>query len=206
MKEKRENLLVKFWKYLQKDTLDSWIVSLLLIVLSIKYIFFPLISLIMGSPLPLVVVESCSMYHNSDFENWWNQNGAWYEQKGISPSEFRDFTMKNGFSKGDIIFVWGYSDYNLGDIIVFQPNSESLAAHPIIHRIVDTNPIGTKGDNGLTNGEQLTKENNLYKIDETNISEENILGKSVLKIPLLGWVKLIWFEPFMPEEKRGFCN
>jgi len=165
-------------------------------------------SLITGTPLPLVVVESCSMYHSSDIDSWWDQNAAWYESRNISKSDFAEFNMKNGLNKGDILFVWGYSkSYELGDIIIFLPNSESAAPNPIIHRIVTKNPIGTKGDNGLTNPYQLSRDNNINNLDETSISGDRIIGKAQFKvIPFAGWIKLIWFEPFRSESQRGFCK
>jgi hypothetical protein len=180
----------QFYAYLKKDTWDSWLVSLLLIVVFIKFIFFPGLSLITGAPLPIVVVESCSMYHESGFEEWWNKNHAWYETNGIKKPEFREFSFKNGLNKGDIIFVWGHSEYQKGDIIIFN----AQAKHPLIHRIVTENPISTKGDH---NSDQLNI--------EKNISEENIIGKSAIRVPLIGWLKLIFFEPFRSPSQRGFC-
>jgi signal peptidase I len=192
-----------FYKYLQKDSWDSFLVSLILIVLSIKLVLFPLLSLITGSPLPLVVVESCSMYHTSSFENWWSQNAAWYEEKGITEEEFKEYSLKNGFNKGDIILIVGSEKYEKGDIIVFNPNQDALSNKPIIHRIISEEPIATKGD---YNSDQLRKDNNNQKIDETKIYPQQIIGKSVIKIPLLGWIKLIFFEPFKPENERGLCK
>jgi hypothetical protein len=197
------NKVKQFWRFLQKDTWQSWIVSLFLLVILIKFILFPALSFVTGSPLPLVVIESCSLYHESSLDNWWSSNYGWYNSHGITKSEFSSFPYRNGLNKGDIIFVWGKGTYNIGDIIIFKPNPDSSAAHPIIHRIISKNPIATKGDH---NKDQLTKENNPQRIDETSIPEENIIGKSVFKIPILGWVKLIFFEPFRHASERGFCK
>ncbi|MBI2451750.1 hypothetical protein HYV50_01575 [Candidatus Pacearchaeota archaeon] len=195
--------LKKFWKFLQEDSWQSWIVSILLLVVVIKYVFFPFLSLATGSSLPLVVVESCSMYHETNFDGWWEKNSLWYESNNIGKESFMSFPLKNGFIKGDIIFVWGHSDYEKGDIIIFEPNEESIARHPIIHRVVSENPIATRGDH---NNLQLRLDNNAKRIDETNIPEEKIIGKAVFKIPFLGWIKLVFFEPLRPTEERGFCN
>ena len=73
------NQIGKFWAFLKKDTWQSWLVSLILIIIIIKFIFFPGLSFLTSSPLPLVVVESCSMYHESSFDSWWNSNAAYYE-------------------------------------------------------------------------------------------------------------------------------
>ena len=100
--------------------------------------------------------------------------------------------MKNGFKKGDIIIVWGRFTPKLGDIIIFKPGASSIAPRPIIHRIIDINEDGTFQTKGDHNKEQLTTSNNFYKTDETTITKEQIIGKAVIKIPYLGWIK-IWF-------------
>src|SRR3989338_10718195 len=162
------NYLKIFWKFLQKDTWQSWAVSLILLIIIIKFILFPTLAFITATPLPLVVVESCSMYHDSNFNSWWFANSAWYEAKGIEKEDFEEFPFQDGLNKGDIIFVWGRGEAELGDIIIFEPRS-STAKYPIIHRIVTENPRGTKGDNGRTNPRQLTGDTNSKGIDETNI-------------------------------------
>ena len=204
---KQKNITKMVWNYLKQDTWHSWLVSLIILYLIIRFIFFPTLSFVTGSALPLVVVESCSMYHSSDLDSWWQSNSGWYEQQGITLEEFKSFPLKNGLNKGDILFIYGKSEYEKGDIIVFAPNEESTAKNPIIHRIVIENPTGTKGDNGRTNPTQLTANNNIFKIDETSISDERIIGKTAFKVaPLVGWVKLIFFEPFRSESQRGFCK
>jgi len=195
--------LKKFWNFLKQDTWQSWIVSLLILVVLIRFVFFPLLSFTTGSPLPLVVIESCSLYHESGFDDWWSSNSEWYEDKGISKAEFEEFSFKNGLNKGDIMFVWGRSDYEIGDIIIFNSNSESTAPHPIIHRLVGNNPYETKGDH---NSRQLMFGNNPQNIDETDIPTENIVGKTAIRIPFVGWLKLIFFEPFRSPQDRGLCK
>ena len=193
----------KIWKFLKADTWQSWLVSIVLVVIFIKFIFFPSISFLTGSSLPLVIIESCSLYHESDFNEWWDKNSAWYESRNITKSEFELFSFKNGLNKGDILLIIGREKYEKGDIIVFDPNPESSAKHPIIHRIVTKEPYGTKGDH---NTNQLTINNNIYRTDETNIPKDNIIGKAALRIQFLGWVKLIFFEPFRPKDQKGFCK
>jgi len=180
----------QIWEYLKRDTWDSWIVSIILVFIVIKYIFFPLMSLITGASLPLVIVESCSMYHYSNFESWWLDNSEWYETHDISKAEFESWRFKNGLNKGDIILVVDSIDYKKGDVIIFNAQSR----YPLIHRVVSESPISTKGDN------------NFMQLDmEKEIEKNAVIGKAVFRIPLLGWVKLIFFEPFKPEEQRGLC-
>ena len=186
------NYLKKFWEFLKKDTWQSWLVSLVLTFIFIKFIFFQFLSVALASELPLVVVESCSMYHSSDFETWWEQNEPWYENEAdVNKEDFQQFIFKNGFSKGDIILISGRGGYNVGDVIVFK----SSYKYPLIHRIVDRAPLNTKGDN---NSGQLK--------EEMNIDQESVVGKAVLRIPALGWLKLIFLEGFRNSEQRGFCR
>ncbi|MFH1359360.1 MAG: hypothetical protein ABIH37_05720 [archaeon] len=209
--------IIKYWKWIwNSDSFLSWIVALVIIFVFVKFLFFPGLGFIMGTSLPLAGVESSSMDHQIvkddfgrlglcgpenekfrvNFNRYWDICGNWYEDKGITKEEFDDFPLSNGFSKGDILIVWGRFTPEIGDIIIFKPNLESRAPRPIVHRIVSVTDEGgekiyaTKGDH---NEKQLSASNNLYKTDETNIRDEQIIGKVLFKIPLVGWVK-IWFS------------
>jgi len=212
----------KSWHWIwNSDSIWSWLVALALIYIFIKFIFFPFLTLITGSVLPLAGVESSSMDHqivrddygtlslcgniytnenkfSVDFEKYWEICGGWYEDRNITKEKFSSFSMKNGFKKGDIVVVWGRFIPKIGDVIIFQANPESTAPRPIVHRIVKIENIDgktiyqTKGDH---NSEQLSKNNNIYKTDETTITPERIIGKVVFKIPYLGWFK-IWLVDF----------
>jgi len=198
----------KSWKWIwNSDSIWSWIVALILIFLIVKFIFFPTLSLIFGTSLPLAGVESSSMDHQivkDDykilnlcgeiyFDEYWDICGDWYvDNKHITKPIFEKFSMKNGFRKGDIIIVWGRFTPKIGDIIIFKPNPESTAPRPIIHRIIEINEDETYQTKGDHNKEQLISSNNIYKTDETSIRQTQIIGKAVFKIPYLGWVK-IWF-------------
>jgi signal peptidase I len=217
MVKNNKNLLKsikKSWDWVwHSDSILSWIVALIIIYILVKFVFFPLLSLIMGTSLPLAGVESSSMDHQivqDDFRRWtlcgniysqdekqhinfdeyWSACGIWYEERNITKPEFSSFSLKNGFRKGDIIVVWGRFKPKLGDVIIFQPNQDSTAPRPIIHRIIKITDgiLQTKGDH---NEKQLVASNNIYNTDETNIRQDQIVGKAILKIPYLGWPK-IW--------------
>lgn len=205
----------KGWRWIwDSNSIWSWIVALVVIFIGVKYVFFPVLGFVMGTSLPLAGVESSSMDHQIiyddfgnlqlcgnvysadedrfvDFNSYWDECGEWYSSRGISKDEFFSFSLNNGFRKGDIIIVWGRFTPKIGDVIIFKPNPESLAPRPIIHRIVGINDgfFETKGDH---NSAQLVGNNNLYKTDETRISENQIIGKAIVRVPYLGWVK-IWF-------------
>lgn len=204
-RDKNKSLWDKFWFLLWKDdSMKGWIFSILFIFVFIKFIFFPFLTLATGTPLPLAIVESCSMYHKdnlfTDFDSWYERHEDKYSRYTINKLDFQDFSMKNGFTKGDILFVVGADPENLeeGDIMIFRANQQN----PIIHRIVDIKDIdgerffSTIGDN---NQKQLSF--------EKNIEEEQIMGKAVLRIaPYFGWIKLLFFENQKPIQERGFCN
>jgi signal peptidase I len=217
----------KAWNWIwHSDSFLSWIVALIVIFIIVKFIFFPVLSLITGSSLPLAGVESSSMDHRSlkicterdykgncvkqseqyficgkaypkkqyfDLDSYWQACGKWYEEGNLTKNQFEDFPLKNGFRKGDIIIIWGRFTPKVGDIIIFQPNEESTAPRPIIHRIVkiENRIIQTKGDH---NQEQLTSLTSEDNIDETRITQDQIIGKAVFKIPYLGWLKIILVE------------
>lgn len=185
------NALKQFWHFLKQDTWPSFFVSLILIVIAIKFIFFPLLSTVSGAPLPLVVVESCSMYHPAAFNGWWERSAGWYEARNITQEKFKNFPLKNGLNKGDIVFVWGRGPFEQGDIVIFKAETR----YPIIHRIIAEQPRATKGDN---NPDQLPF--------EQVIQDNALMGKAIVRIPLLGWIKLVFFEPLKAPESRGFCT
>jgi len=186
----------KFWNFLwNDDSVLSWFLFLIIIFIFIKLIFFPTISLVFGTSLPIVIVESCSMHHGQAFESWWNENEDLYKEFDIEKNNFENFPLKNGFTKGDIFFVRGVDkeDVKSGDVIIFI---DSQYNNPIIHRVVDLSPLQTKGDN---NQGQIPF--------EKNIDGDRIIGKATqIKIPYIGWLKLIFFEPFRPESERGICH
>lgn len=89
-------------------------------------------------------------------------------------------SMVPTFEKGDMIIVKGTDSPEIGDVIVFDSPGYN---YPIIHRIIDINENGmlTKGDHNPVK-------------DPWTISQENVHGKAILKLPYLGWVKVGLFE------------
>nr|MBA4404736.1 signal peptidase I [Nanoarchaeum sp.] len=182
--------LRKIWDFLwHSNSLASWVVSFIVAFILVKFVIYAGIGLILGTSYPIVAVVSGSMEHNGvGFDQWWDENKEWYEDNNIDQEEFREYIFKNGFNKGDIMILVGEEakDINKGDVIVFQANTNN----PIIHRVVKVSEdkvyyFQTKGDNNPESYEQL---------GETKISEDRVIGKAVVKIPLLGWVKIIFAE------------
>jgi len=184
----------KFWDFLWNDeSIWGWLVSLAVIFIFIKFIFFPGLSAVLGTNLPLVVVESESMSHQAfifgEFEPWWNEHHQWYQERGITKQEARMWTLKSGLEKGDIAAVVGYrnSEPRIGDIIVFNAGQ----IHPIIHRIINIEErngetyYSTKGDG---NSDQISL--------DRDIKRDQIIGRAILKLPKLGWIKLLVVQIF----------
>jgi signal peptidase I len=168
---------------------------------------------ITGTTLPLAIVESCSMHHEgnlfSNFNNWFNSHNTKYENINITKEEFERFTLKSGFSKGDIILLIKADPekIKIGDIIAFTSGTRGT---PVIHRVIYIKEVdgekifSTMGDN---NAGQLMPGNNYAGIDEREIKSSQFVGKAVVRIvPKLGWIKLIFFEALRPESERGFCK
>lgn len=189
-----KDYLVKFWRFLQKDSWASLVVTLILAFVLIKFIFFPLLSFVTGTTLPLVIVESCSMYHHEEgFEL--SFSSQIYEKNGISIDDTKNWIFQDGFNKGDVIFVVGPKNIEVGDVIIFNGG----ARNPLIHRVIsiENGIYSTKGDNYLTNAGQLPS--------EVRIREEQIIGKALFRVPLVGWAKLIFYEYSRLPNERGFC-
>lgn len=92
-------------------------------------------------------------------------------------------SMVPTFYKGDMIIVYGEKNIKVGDIVVFDSPDRK---YPIIHRVIEIKDGGvvTKGDNNSVSDEGR------WGV----IPFDKIYGKAVLKIPLLGWVKILFVE------------
>lgn len=190
---KKKIVAKKVWHFIwEDDSVWSWIVNILLAFVLIKFIVYPGLGFVLGTSHPVVAVVSESMEHAEKFDDWWEKGGGWYEENGITKEEFKGFSLRNGFNKGDIIVLnnAAVEKVKVGDIIVFQTRKPD----PIIHRVVKkwevegTPLITTKGDNYETNKAPIKSP----LIDETQIVQEQIIGKALIRIPFLGYIK-IWF-------------
>lgn len=178
----------KTWYFIwESNSIWSWIANIILAFVLIKFIVYPCLGLILATSHPIVAVVSGSMEHDAGFDNWWESNKEFYNDYNIGKGDFLNYKLKNGFNKGDIIILKGSKPENIntGDIIVFR----SFKQEPIIHRVIkkykedDNYYFQTKGDH---NDDSMNF--------EKKISKDFIIGKAVLKIPLLGWVKIGFVE------------
>lgn len=178
----------EIWDFVWKsDSPWSWIVDLIIAFILVRFVIFPIMGLVLATSLPLVVIESGSMEHvGIDFDDYWLEEGEWYMQNNITQSQFQEWDHSNGLNKGDVIITKGKEDYEIGDVIIFKTEAQNT---PIIHRLIkyDKNfqNYHTKGDN-----------NPVQLFYEKIIKEDDILSSAWIRIPKIGWIKLIFVEFF----------
>ncbi len=177
-----KHYLKKIWHFIwEEDSLLSWIVNVILAFVLVKFLIYPGLGLLLGTQFPVVAVVSESMEHNGNLDQWWQSQEKIYSQLEITKEEFQTYPLTNGFNKGDLIILIRPSNLKKGDVIVFKGEP----SEPIIHRIVkaDDGTYQTKGDHNLGSRQ-----------DELNITPNLILGKAALRVPLLGWFKLLFTQ------------
>ncbi|MEM5778553.1 MAG: hypothetical protein QXD43_01690 [Candidatus Aenigmatarchaeota archaeon] len=183
---------------------EGWFGNIIYLFLGfvIAYSFNQLLSIVLNTDTPVVAVFSCSMAHNTynnwycglsanevcgknvnnydtaNFNDYWELCGDWYEDKGIPKEEFESFIFSDGLEVGDMIIVFNDGNYKVGDILIY---STDLRKYPIIHRIyaIEDKIILTKGDNNAS---------------PDSFSKKTLHGKAIIKIPLLGWVKILFTQ------------
>lgn len=191
-------ILRAFWNFVWKsNSIWSWLVNIVLAFILIKFVFYPVLGIALGTSHPIVAVVSSSMEHGRSFDVWWSSralcNGTsctqaeYYSTYNISKERFLSFPFKDGFNKGDIMLLLGVEpkDIKIGDIIVFNSHRKD----PIIHRVIKIWRV----DGGLRF--QTKGDGNLHSIDtlglkETAIEPSMIIGRAVFRIPWLGWIKI----------------
>ncbi|MBI4016805.1 MAG: hypothetical protein HY363_03880 [Candidatus Aenigmarchaeota archaeon] len=197
MKQKTlKDHLKKLWWFIWEDNSPaSWVVNVILAFVLIKYGLYPALGAILGTTYPVVAVMSGSMEHDTALDEWWQEQccsdalctthrtqGALYEANKIDKEKFLTYPFPKGFNKGDIMVLVRPKKLKQGDILVF---SAPLQPEPIIHRLisVEEEKYKTKGDNNC----------NLIGFEEKILPKQTI-GKAVLRIPYLGWIKIIFVE------------
>ncbi len=179
--------LKKVWYFIWEDnSILSWIVNVVLAFIIIKFLVYPGLGLLLGTTHPIVAVVSGSMEHELPFEQWWQENEAYYTGIGITKEQFESFPLKNGFKRGDIIVLGNADNAKVGDIIVFR----SGRPDPIIHRVIKTDI--TNGITYVTKGDHNRAPIIDDSLNEYDTKKSAVIGKHLVKIPFLGYIK-IWF-------------
>lgn len=184
----------KVWYFIwEDDSWASWFVNIILAFILIKFVVYPVLGLVLATSHPIVAVVSSSMEHDDGFDDWWQSAAVcdsgpctqerYYAQINVSKGEFRKFSFRNGFNTGDIMLLYGTktSKIGVGDVIVFAANRPD----PVIHRVIkimdkDAGRVfTTKGDH---NGGSY--------YFEAYIPEDSYIGRAVLRIPYMGYIKI----------------
>ncbi|MBS3169839.1 signal peptidase I [Candidatus Woesearchaeota archaeon] len=210
MEPQLRKAIKKAWKYFwNNDSIGSWLLNIIVAFLLIRYIIYPVLGIVLGTSFPIVAVVSESMEHSTfngvicgktipeykeSFDNYWQACGNWYEQQGISKEQFGTFPFRDGFDKGDVVILWKAHQDNLdvGDVLVFQ----AKRPQPIIHRVVAVREeegeiwYQTKGDHNSDSIESV--------LGELKIDPDRIEGKGLIRIPYLGWLKILFVEALKP--------
>ncbi len=161
-------------KKLGKDNVFADIAEIILAVFA-AWVFYQLLIFALGTPMPVVSVVSQSMYHQKNFDGWWNSSGGYYERIGLGSEDFKKFTAANGLSRGDLLVV-SRGDYKIGDVVLYN---RPEVRYTIVHRIAAEKNGGfvIKGDNNAAE-------------DPGTVKKEQIIGKVVFAMPMLGYPRL----------------
>ena len=184
----------KVWYFIwEDDSWASWFVNIILAFVLIKFVVYPGLALFLSTSHPIVAVVSGSMEHDGGFDDWWASEAycgqvtcpqsKLYTGLNISKDKFKSFSFHNGFNKGDIMVLYGTKpkDIKVGDVIVYMADRPD----PIIHRVISVRQSDgkyiytTKGDHNA---------GSFYF--EGYISQDSYIGRAVLRIPYLGYIKI----------------
>jgi hypothetical protein len=186
----------KVWHFIwHEESIWSWIVNVVLAFVLIKFIVYPALGFALGTTHPVVAVVSSSMEHRGTLDAWWGEprccrtsclerfsQSEVYGKFGIDRAAFGAYPFRNGFNKGDLMVLASPKALKEGDIAVF---ATSMRGDPVIHRVIDVQArdgrtiLTTKGDFNC----------DLHAF-EREVPQEAVVGRAVLRIPLLGWIKI----------------
>lgn len=140
-----------------------------IIIYGLIYIFYP--------PLFSVIV-SPSMEHTNFYISK-------YKPYNITINDFYHFPYPNGLYIGDMMIIFPINTEYLekGDVILYKGIS-IFKGEDIFHRI-----IGYNGTNFIIMGDN--NPGPIYIEDEEDMPPSRIIGVGILRIPFLGYIKLL---------------
>lgn len=170
--------LKRFWHFLwHEESIASYVVFFILAYLFLQFVAFPGFLLIFGLSDVTAVMTTSMIHTDPNLENTYY---GWLEARNISREEIDSWSFQEGLEIGDVVFVKKVKkeEIDVGDVVVYYaPTGVS-----IIHRVVniENSVYTTKGD---ANSNPLNFERQL--------SFESIKGKAILKIPYLGYPRVL---------------
>jgi signal peptidase I len=210
--------LKDFWNFLWNDNSTlSWVLSMVLAFIVIKFIFFPGLSFLMQTSLPLVAVVSGSMEHRDVAPCQTVAFGGicmtYFDANpqicGTTPSQridsfdgywsaCGDWYVSNGISKIDFDSFPFMRGFNVGDVMVIYGKAyeDVVVGDVIIFIAQDGTPIIHRVVKRNENGTLQTKgDHNSDSIrsgarSEISITKRQYVGTAIGRVPYVGLVKL----------------
>jgi hypothetical protein len=202
----------KFWFYIwYDDSFGSYIANFAFAYVFIKFILFPGLGLLLGTNFPIVAIVSGSMEHKIvngqicedriiatgtdklNHDDWWDYCGDYYvDNFNLTQDDFKNFEYKNGLNIGDVLVLRGKNpeDVEVGEVLIFIPQDRNfyLTKGPVIHRVVKR----WEDENGKfhfqTKGDHNSKS---FQNFENDIIEDDVLAVSAVRIPYIGYAKIV---------------
>jgi signal peptidase I len=133
-----------------------------------------------------------------NYNEWWSLCGKYYQRNyNITSEEFKEFDYSNGLNIGDVMVLYGkdYEDIEIGEILVFIPEDKTFFEQkgPVIHRVVDKWEDEKGNYHFQTKGDHNSQS---FPHFERNISQEDVIGVAVVRVPFIGYAKIIIVEIF----------
>jgi len=107
-------------------------------------------------------------------------------------------SMTPTIKQGDLLVIQGVNVYRLhvGNIIVYKTTDPYLSNELIVHRIIKINTSNGKIIGYVTKGDNNPYPDTVYGFEPpTGIPPQNVVGKVVLVVPLLGFLVLFLKQP-----------
>lgn len=149
----------------------------IVLAFAVAWLGYQGLSIVTGTPLPIVAVVSDSMYHTNTFDGWWDTHKEYYESIGMDKERFLTFPFRSGLSRGDLLLVVNQKP-NVGDVVIYEKPSQGIS---IVHRLV-----------AVRDGEYIIKGDNNFVADAP-VSPNQFVGKVILAVPLLGYPRFLLF-------------
>jgi len=159
----------------KEESIIGYLAFFLFLYIVYNFIFLP--ALFYGFGITdITAVLSGSMKHNSEYSF-----SEWFKFHNYSLKEIKRWPFQDGINPGDVVICKKVSpeEIKVGDVILYNYGKTK-----ILHRVIKIKDgyFETKGDA------------NPYQFDfEKNISYSQIKGKVILRIPWIGYPRLLLY-------------